>query len=81
MIKKTSQNHLGTISEEFDDLNEKAKNGEISPSEYTEKFEELREQAIKWGADAKNLKAIDNLRLSQEKILKAANKKTKKNTK
>lgn len=77
MIKKTSQNHLVTISGEFDDLNEKAKNGEISPSEYAEKFEELREQAIKWGADAKNLKAIDKNRLSQEKILKAANKKTK----
>ena len=77
-IKQIHRNKLGDLSTQFDELNTKAKNGEIKPSDYNEKFKALKDQAEKYGASDKNLQSIDNGKISDEKILKAVEKKAKK---
>jgi hypothetical protein len=74
-IKQIHTNKKVELSYKIDELNNKAKNGKIKPSEYEEQFKALREQSEKYGASKKELKAIDEGKISTEKILKAANKK------
>ena len=77
-IKQIHRNKLGDLSTQFDELNTKAKNGEIKPSDYSEKFKALKEQAKKYGASDKDLQSIDKGKISDEKILKAVEKNAKK---
>lgn len=66
------------VSDQIDALNEQAKNGEIRPSKYNEKFKALKDKAQKYGASEKDLKSIDKGKVSDEKILKATERKNKK---
>lgn len=81
MIKTNNENHLIEIDSQINELNKQAKSGELRTSDYEQKFNALREQAIKWGADDKALKKVDKNKVSQETILKAADKKNKKSSK
>ena len=74
-LKQIRTNKRVELSDKIDELNDKAKNGKIKPSEYEEQFKALKEQSAKWGASEKELKSIDKGKVSSEKILKAANKK------
>jgi hypothetical protein len=77
-IKQIQRNKLGDLSTQFDELNTKAKNGEIKPSDYNEKFKALKDQAKKYGASEKNLQSIDKGKISDDKIIKASEKNAKK---
>jgi hypothetical protein len=77
-IRKANTDIRVELSEKLEDLNTKAKNGEIKPSKYADLFEEYKTKAKKYGASEKDLKSIESGRVSEEKILKAASKKVKK---
>ena len=78
-IKKIRTSKLDYLFEKVDELNKKAKSGSIKPSEYEENFNELREQAIQWGATEKQLKSLDKNKVKEDKITKANEKAEKKN--
>ena len=69
---------LTSLDEEFTNLNTQAKAGDLSPSAYQEQVAALTEKATKYGANKEMLKKIKDKTLSNEKILKAVDKKTKK---
>lgn len=77
-IKQIQINKRTELSNEIDALNKQAKSGTIKPSDYEEKFKALRENIVKWGASDKDLKSVDSKKVSSEKILKAAEKASKK---
>ena len=69
---------LTSLDEEFTTLNTQAKAGGLSPAAYQEKIKAIKEKAAKYGAGKEMLEYIDNKTLSNEKILKAVDKKSKK---
>ena len=69
---------LTSLDEEFTNLNTQAKAGDLSPSAYQEKIKAIKEKAAKYGAGKEMLEYIDNKTLSNEKISKAVDKKSKK---
>jgi hypothetical protein len=77
-LKQIRTNKQVELSEEIDNLNAKAKAGDIKPSEYEEQFKALKEQSAKWGASEKDLKSIEKGKIKSDTILKAAEKKAKK---
>ena len=77
-IRKANVEIRVDLSQQLEDLNTSARNGTIKPSKYEEKFNELRTKAIKYGASEKDVKSIDKGKISNEKILKATEKKNKK---
>lgn len=77
-LKQIRTNKQVELSEKIDNLNAKAKAGDIKPSEYEEQFKTLKEQSAKWGASEKDLKSIEKGKIKSDTILKAAEKKNKK---
>jgi hypothetical protein len=69
---------LTSLDEEFTTLNTQAKAGDLLPAAYQEKIKAIKEKAAKYGAGKEMLEYIDNKTLSNEKILKAVDKKSKK---
>lgn len=76
VIKESNNIKLGQVTTSLEELNANA--GSMSPGDYNDQFDNLKENAKKWGASEKELKNIEKKRLSKEKILKAAEKKAKK---
>lgn len=76
VIKENNNTRLGQVTTSLEELNANA--GSMSPGDYNDQFDNLKENAKKWGASEKELKNIEKKRLSREKILKAAEKKNKK---
>ena len=66
------------LSGKIDELNAMARNGQIKPSEYNEQFKALKADSEKWGASKKELQAIENGKVADSKIIKAAEKNAKK---
>ena len=77
-IKKANGELLSDLNESFNELNKNAKAGNISVSDYDEQFDNILANAKKYGADKKQIEYIQKNKVSQEKILKAAEKKNKK---
>ena len=69
---------LTSLDEEFTTLNTQAKAGDLSPAAYQKQIEALTEKATKYGASKEMLEKIKDKTVSNEKILKAVDKKTKK---
>ena len=69
-LKQIHKNKLVELSGSLDELNANAKN--MSKDDYLEQYENLRANAKKWGADEKQLKAMEK---DKEKSLKAISKK------
>lgn len=78
VIKKNNQSRLNELDSSLVELNFNVSSGAISPSDYKDQFDNLVENAKKWGATEKELKALEKKRLSTEKILKAVEKSNKK---
>ena len=66
------------LSSKIDELNTMAKAGQIKPSEYEEQFKALKADSEKWGANKKELQAIEKGKIKSDTILKAAEKNAKK---
>ena len=62
------------LSSKIDELNTMAKAGQIKPSEYEEQFKALKADSEKWGANKKELQAIEKGKIKSDTILKAAEK-------
>ena len=77
-LNQIRKNKRVDLSSQIDALNAKAKNGDIKPSEYDEKFKALKAQAAEWGASEKDLQSIEKGKVKDDKILKASEKKSKK---
>ena len=71
-LKQIHRNKLIELSSSIEELNQNAKN--MSKEDYLEQYENLKANAKKWGADEKQIKAIEK---DKEKILKSFNKKKK----
>lgn len=69
---------LTSLEEDFDSLNKQAKAGDLSPSSYQDKIKAISEKAAKYGASKEMIDYIKKETLSNEKILKAVDKKSKK---
>lgn len=69
---------LTSLEEDFDNLNKQAKAGGLSPSTYQDKIKAISEKAAKYGASKEMIDYIKKETLSNEKILKAVDKKSKK---
>ena len=69
-LKQIHKNKLIELSGSLDELNANAKN--MSREDYLEQYENLKANAKKWGADEKQLKAMEK---DKEKSLKAISKK------
>jgi hypothetical protein len=80
-IKQIHSNKLIELDEQLDAFNTQAQSGDLSTSDYNEKFEELKKEAIKYGATGDLLKALDKKKLSSEAILKSVEKNNKKKNK
>lgn len=78
LIKYNNTQNLSMLDNEFTTLNQQAKAGEIKPSDYEKKFNSILERAKKWGANEKTLKYINDKKVKNEVMLKAAEKKNKK---
>lgn len=78
LIRINNNENLTKLDTELRDLNTLAKNGDVKPSEYDEKFANIRERASKWGANEKYLKSIDKGKVKKETIIKASEKKANK---
>lgn len=57
-IKQIAKNKRIELSGKLDELNNDAKN--LSKDDYLKKYEDLKAQAEKWGASAKELKSMEN---------------------
>ena len=57
-IKQIAKNKRIELSGKLDELNSNAKN--LSKDDYLKKYDELKAQAEKWGASAKELKSMEN---------------------
>ncbi len=80
-IKKANADMRVEFSNKFEQLNLSAAAGNLSPSEYEEKFNEYKEKAMKFGATDKEIEAMDDNRMKEEKIVKAQKKKAEKEAK
>ena len=80
-IKQIHSNKLIDLDKQLDAFNTQAQSGDLSTSDYNEKFEELKKEAIKYGATGNLLKALDKKKLSSEAILKSVEKNNKKKNK
>ena len=78
LIRINNTENLNKLDKELETLNTQAKNGNIKPSDYNEKFNSLVDRASKWGATEKYLKAINKGRVKDEAIIKASEKNAKK---
>ena len=78
LIRINNNENLTKLDTELKDLNALAKKGNIKPSEYEEKFANIRDRASKWGANEKYLKSIDKGKVKTETIIKASEKNAKK---
>ena len=77
-IKQIGENKRAELYEKITDLNSRAKNGELKPSDYDKEFEELKKEAFKFGVSEKDWKPIEKGKVKTETILKATEKKNKK---
>ena len=77
-IKQIGENKRAELYEKITDLNSRAKNGELKPSDYDEEFEKLKKEAFKFGVSEKDWKPIEKGKVKTETILKATEKKNKK---
>ena len=57
LIKVNNKNNLIKLSDEFDVLNNNAKN--YTKDEYLKKYDELKTRAVKWGISEKDLKSVE----------------------
>jgi hypothetical protein len=80
-IKQIHSNKLIDLDKQLDAFNTQAQSGDLSTSDYNEKFEELKKEAIKYGATRDLLKSLDKKKLSSEAILKSVEKNNKKKNK
>ena len=80
-IKKANADMRVELSTKFEQLNSSAAAGNLSPSEYEAKFNEYKEKAMKFGATGKEIEAMDDNRMKEEKIVKAQKKKAEKEAK
>ena len=78
IIKDKNKQKQNAIKNEFKELNQRAKNGEIKPSDYTEQFNQLLETAPKYGVNEKTIASYEKGRVPIKTMLKAAEKKNKK---
>ena len=76
-IQKANSEVRVELDTALSELNKKAKDGDITPSAYKKLFDEYKTKAEKYGASKKELDAITKSMVSDEKILKAADKKAK----
>jgi len=78
VIKQNNINHLNELNTSFEELNNKAKSGAISTSDYDEQYDNIIANAQKWGASAKLIDSLKKNRLNSKQILKAVEKANKK---
>ena len=57
LIKVNNKNNLIKLSDEFDVLNNNAKN--YTKDEYLKKYDELKTRAVRWGISEKDLKSVE----------------------
>ena len=69
LIKVNNKNNLIKLSDEFDALNNNAKN--YTKDEYLKKYDELKARGIKWGISEKDLKSVEK---AKDKALKKTKK-------
>ena len=69
LIKVNNRNNLIQLSNEFDELNNNAKN--YTKDEYLKKYDELKARGVKWGISEKDLKSVEK---AKEKALKKVKK-------
>lgn len=81
MIKRNRDSHQAELNEALNELNEKANNGVISPSDYAEQFDNIKANLKKWGLSESSLNNVEKNRISTDKILKAVEKANKKKKK
>lgn len=73
MVKDNNKLKVNDITTKYNELQNKAKNGKVSTSQYEEEYKELEEKAKAIGLTDKDIKGLIP-KLSQEKILKYASK-------
>lgn len=78
VIRDNNTRHLNELNTSFDELNNKAKSGVISTSDYDEQYSDLITNAKKWGADNKLLKSLNKNKMTSQQILKYVDKANKK---
>ena len=69
LIKVNNKNNLIKLSDEFDALNNNAKN--YTKDEYLKKYDELKARGVKWGISEKDLKSVEK---AKDKALKKTKK-------
>jgi hypothetical protein len=69
LIKVNNRNNLIQLSDEFDELNNNAKN--YTKDEYLKKYDELKARGVKWGISEKDLKSVEK---AKDKALKKTKK-------
>ena len=69
LIKVNNRNNLIQLSNEFDELNNNAKN--YTKDEYLKKYDELKARGVKWGISEKDLKSVEK---AKDKALKKTKK-------
>ena len=69
LIKVNNENNLIKLSDEFDALNNNAKN--YTKDEYLKKYDELKARGVKWGISEKDLKSVEK---AKDKALKKTKK-------
>jgi hypothetical protein len=69
LIKVNNKNNLIKLSDEFDTLNNNAKN--YTKDEYLKKYDELKARGVKWGISEKDLKSVEK---AKDKALKKTKK-------
>lgn len=78
-VKELNTDRIDYWNRQIDDLNKKANNGLIKPSDYADKFAELEKSYVKAGGDAKKVakkkQSTEQIIKSNEKIEKAKSKK------
>ena len=78
IIRDNNTRHLNELNTSFDELNNKAKSGAISTSDYDEQYDDIIANAKKWGASAKQIDSLKKNKLNSKQILKAVEKANKK---
>jgi hypothetical protein len=78
IIRDNNTRHLNELNTSFDELNNKAKSGAISTSDYDEQYDNIIANAQKWGASAKLIDSLKKNKLNSKQIFKAVEKANKK---
>lgn len=78
VIQQNNNNRLNELEGSYQELNRKAKAGEISTSDYNEQYSDLITNAKKWGANNKLLESLNKNKMTSQQILKYVDKANKK---